>query len=132
MLGAGALGSIIAGHLALAGEDVTLIARGERARYLQQNGITITGQSKFNTDCVVVSDPSILSHADVLIVAVKSHDTDSAISSVDHLKVSSVLSVQNGWWPMQNSAVCLVSPIPWVLRLHSAEKFWLTVLSGSR
>ncbi len=96
VLGAGALGSIIAGHLARAGEDVTLIARGERARYLEQNGITITGQSEFNTHCVVASDPSILSEADVLIVAVKTHDTESAISSVDHLNVSSVLSVQNG------------------------------------
>ncbi|MCI0802680.1 MAG: NAD-binding protein, partial [Chloroflexi bacterium] len=34
VLGAGALGSILAGHLARAGEDVTLIARGDRAGYL--------------------------------------------------------------------------------------------------
>ena len=32
ILGAGALGSIIAGHLARAGEDVMVIARGDRAR----------------------------------------------------------------------------------------------------
>ncbi|MQG27028.1 MAG: hypothetical protein FI723_01420 [SAR202 cluster bacterium] len=38
VLGAGALGSIIAGHLARAGEDVTLVARGDRAEYLRQNG----------------------------------------------------------------------------------------------
>lgn len=96
VLGAGAMGSIIAGHLARAGEDVTLIARGERARYLVQNGITITGLSESNTHCVVASDPSILSESDVLILAVKTHDTESAISSVDHVSVSSVLSVQNG------------------------------------
>ena len=33
VLGAGALGSIIAGHLARAGEDVTLLARGDRAEH---------------------------------------------------------------------------------------------------
>ena len=96
VLGAGALGSIIAGHLGRAGEDITLIARGERARYLEQNGITVTGLSEFNTPCVVATDPSMLSAADVLIVAVKTQDTDSAISSVDHLSISSTLSVQNG------------------------------------
>ena len=31
ILGAGALGSIIGGHLAQAGEEVTIIARGQRA-----------------------------------------------------------------------------------------------------
>ena len=96
VLGAGALGSIIAGHLGRAGEDVTLIARGERARYLEQNGITVTGLSEFNTPCDVATDPSILSAADALIVAVKTHDMESAISSLNHLRISSVLSVQNG------------------------------------
>jgi 2-dehydropantoate 2-reductase len=43
ILGAGALGSLIAGHLARAGEDVMLVARGDRARYVQQHGITVTG-----------------------------------------------------------------------------------------
>jgi len=43
ILGAGALGSIIAGHLARAGEDVRVITRGHRAQYLHQHGITITG-----------------------------------------------------------------------------------------
>ena len=96
VLGAGALGSIIAGHLARAGEDVTLIARGDRARYLEENGITVTGLAEFNTPCAVASDPSILTEADVLIVAVKTHDTEAAITSLDHLKIPSVMSVQNG------------------------------------
>jgi 2-dehydropantoate 2-reductase len=43
ILGAGALGSIIGGHLARAGEAVTIIARGQRAAYLEQHGIALTG-----------------------------------------------------------------------------------------
>ena len=35
ILGAGALGSIIGGHLARVGEEVTLIAHGPRAAYVQ-------------------------------------------------------------------------------------------------
>ena len=53
VLGAGALGSIIAGHLARAGEDVILVARGDRAEHLRQNGITITGLAEFNVPCPI-------------------------------------------------------------------------------
>ncbi len=96
VLGAGALGSILAGHLARAGEDVTLIARGARAHYLQHNGVTITGLVDFTIPCAVVTDPARLSHADVCVVTVKTYDMISALASMRHLAVSSVLSVQNG------------------------------------
>ena len=96
VLGAGALGSILAGHLARAGEDVTLIARGEKADYLRRHGITITGLAEFNTPCVVTTDTSELSKADALIVAVKTYDVEAAIANLAHLELNSVLSVQNG------------------------------------
>jgi 2-dehydropantoate 2-reductase len=96
VLGAGALGSIVAGHLARAGEDVTLLAGGDRAEYLRQNGITITGVAEFNTRCSITTEPRELSDADVLIVTVKTHDLDLAVSSLAHIKVSSVISVVNG------------------------------------
>ncbi len=96
VLGAGALGSIVASHLARAGEDVTLIARGERAAYLRQNGITVTGLSEFNVSCPIVTEPSQISEAEVLIVAVKTHQLSSAISGLSHVKFFSVFSVQNG------------------------------------
>lgn len=96
VLGAGALGSILAGHLARAGEDVTLLARGERATYLKENGITVTGLVDFNTPCVIATDPGEISGADLLIVTVKTQDTDAALSSLAHATFSSVISVQNG------------------------------------
>lgn len=96
VLGAGALGSVIAGHLTRAGEDVTLIARGERAEYLKKQGITITGLGDFNTPCNVTTNPKEVSEADYLIVAVKTYQMESALMDVGHLEVSSVLSVQNG------------------------------------
>ena len=40
ILGAGALGTVLGAHLARAGEDVTMIARGNRAAYLQEHGAT--------------------------------------------------------------------------------------------
>lgn len=96
VLGAGALGSIIAGHLARAGEDVSLVARGDRAEHLRQNGITITGLGDFNVQCPVVTDPSQISGADVLIVAVKTYQMDLALSGLSHARFPCVVSVQNG------------------------------------
>ena len=96
ILGAGALGSIIAGHLARAGEDVLVIARGPRAAYVRQHGITLTGVADFTTACPVLTDPVELPEADVLIVAVKTYDMAAALASLRHLKVARVLSIQNG------------------------------------
>jgi 2-dehydropantoate 2-reductase len=38
ILGVGALGTVLGAHLAKAGEDVTLLARGNRAAYLKEHG----------------------------------------------------------------------------------------------
>jgi 2-dehydropantoate 2-reductase len=96
ILGAGALGTVLGAHLARAGEDVTLIARGQRAAYLQEHGATITGLVDFTVPVRVVTDPSQLHDADVLIVTVKTYDMASALHSVKHLGVESVASIQNG------------------------------------
>jgi 2-dehydropantoate 2-reductase len=96
ILGAGALGSIIAGHLARAGEDVMLVARGDRARYVQQYGITLTGVADFTIACPVITDPLALRAADVLLVAVKTYDMATALASLRHLQAATVLSIQNG------------------------------------
>jgi 2-dehydropantoate 2-reductase len=96
ILGAGALGTVLGAHLARAGEDVTLIARGQRAAYLQEHGATITGLVDFTIPVRVVTDPSQIRDADVLIVTVKTYDMASALHSVKHLDVESVGSIQNG------------------------------------
>jgi 2-dehydropantoate 2-reductase len=96
ILGAGALGTVLGAHLARTGEDVTLIARGNRAAYLQEHGATITGLVDFTVPVRVVTDPSQVHNADVLIVTVKTYDMPSALASIKHLDVGSTLSLQNG------------------------------------
>ena len=96
ILGAGALGTVLSAHLARAGEDVTLLARGNRAAFLQEHGATITGLVDFTVPVRVVTDPSQVHDADALIVTVKTYDMDTALQSVKHIDVGSVLSIQNG------------------------------------
>src|SRR5262249_23108325 len=93
ILGAGALDTVLGAHLARAGEDVTLIARGQRASYLQAHGATITGLVDFTVPVRVVTDPSQVHDAAALIVTVKTYDMDTALQSVKHIDVGSVLSL---------------------------------------
>jgi 2-dehydropantoate 2-reductase len=96
ILGAGALGSIIGGHLVRAGEEVTFIARGERAAFLQKNGIQITGLVDFTVPVTVITDPRGVKEADFLLVTVKTYDIESALQSVQHIALNGALSLQNG------------------------------------
>jgi len=96
IVGAGALGTIMAGHLARAGQDVTLVARGKRAAFLKENNITLTGLVDFNIPCTIVENVGKIKTADVLIIAVKTYDMEGVLADVGHLDVHSVLSVQNG------------------------------------
>ena len=57
ILGAGALGTVLGAHLARAGEEMTLLARGHRAAYLQEHSATITGLADFTVPIRVVTDP---------------------------------------------------------------------------
>ena len=57
VLGGGAVGSIIGGHLTKAGEDLTVLARGARAAHLREHGIAISGLANASpVHCATVCD----------------------------------------------------------------------------
>ncbi len=96
VVGSGALGSIYAAHLTRGGHDVALVSRGSRADELSEHGVSVTGQDTFTVQCEIVTDPSALTGADALILAVKTYDTTAAVAPLGHMSVGCVLSVQNG------------------------------------
>lgn len=96
IVGAGALGSIYAGYLARDGHQVSLVARGDRARALTTHGISVTGQASFTVNCDIVTQPESLQHADVVIVATKTYDTEAALRPLRLEGVKCAFSVQNG------------------------------------
>ncbi len=96
ILGAGGLGSVIGAHLGRAGEEVICIARGPRATFVREHGLRIAGLANFIVPVTVITDPQEVRDADVLMVTVKTYDTDSALASVRHMDVGSLLSLQNG------------------------------------
>jgi 2-dehydropantoate 2-reductase len=96
ILGAGALGTILGAHLSRAGHEVVMIARGERARTLQRQGLVLNGLSDLKARPNVIDDPAKLLETDTLIVATKAIDTAKAIESLAHVKLQHTFSVQNG------------------------------------
>jgi 2-dehydropantoate 2-reductase len=96
ILGAGALGSIIGAHLSRSGHQVVLLARGQRAHAVEQEGLRVKGLQEFTQRVPVLTDPSQFKGADVFVVATKTHNTQAALEPYRHAAIGSALSVQNG------------------------------------
>ena len=98
ILGAGAWGSILAGHLARAGVEVALVARGERARALAANGVSVKGLAEFTVRVPIVEGSAVgaLGACDVFVMTAKTYDTRAALESVRGLRPEMAMSVQNG------------------------------------
>lgn len=96
ILGAGALGTILGAHLSRAGHEVVMVARGERARVLQRQGLVLNGLSDIKARPNVVDDPGKILDTGTLIIATKAIDTAKALDSLKHLRLENSFSVQNG------------------------------------
>lgn len=102
ILGAGGLGSVIGGYLALAGEEVTFIGRQAHMDAINQKGLKIDGcRGEFHATenlTGVTSPDDAEGEFDYLILLVKGKDTETALKQAEGLKNRSknVLSLQNG------------------------------------
>ncbi len=96
VVGAGALGTILAAHLSRAGHEVTILARGRRADQVKQDGLVVLGLADFTAVCPVVTDPASVTDTDLLIVTVKTYDNEAAIAALPPRRFDSVFSVANG------------------------------------
>ena len=103
IVGAGAIGGWIAARLALAGNDVSVLAREETLRAIDTQGLHITDGGE--TRCVAVttaSDPAALGLQDVLVVAVKAPALPELAASLQSLIAprTQIVPMLNGvpWW----------------------------------
>ena len=83
--GAGAVGGVIGGRLFQAGHDVTLIARGEHLRVLQERGLTLASPLGSDTLPVpAVGGPAEagLAAGDAVVLAMKSQHTEAALADL--------------------------------------------------
>lgn len=81
-VGAGAIGSAVGGLLAQRGSDVLLVARGEHARSLMVNGVTVRCPDTTLTipvSTVTGPDHTRLTVDDVLVLTTKTHQAEAAV-----------------------------------------------------
>jgi 2-dehydropantoate 2-reductase len=102
ILGAGAMGSVIGGTLARAGNDVVLIeVAQEIVGAIGQRGLLIEDRAgqKTTVKLEATHDPSEVGLADLIIVFVKCYHTETAVRQAAPLigPNTVVLSLQNGW-----------------------------------
>jgi 2-dehydropantoate 2-reductase len=96
ILGAGAVGSIIGAHLARSGRSVVMLVRTRRAQQIANDGLRIKGLVEFSQPVRTISDPSELTAAGVLIVAIKTYGTEAALAPLHGANIGVAFSIQNG------------------------------------
>ena len=103
IFGAGAIGGYLGAELALAGYDVTLIARGPHLEAMRQNGLTLLIQGEKKVAHVACTDdPAIAGPQDYVILTLKAHSVTSIVEKMVPLlgPETPVVTAQNGipWW----------------------------------
>ena len=107
VVGAGAIGGLLAAKFALAGEDVTVIDQGAHLAAIQKNGLKLEWHDgKVQTARMkAVNKPADAGKQDIVVLAVKAHFLDQVVRDIDSLlgPDTIVLTVQNGlpWWYFQ-------------------------------
>src|SRR5581483_5233874 len=86
VLGAGAIGAYVGAALARGGVDVTLVARGEQLRALQEDGVQVlSGRGNFEARPPATGDWSVIGDADVVILGLKAYSLTAAAPRLGEL-----------------------------------------------
>jgi 2-dehydropantoate 2-reductase len=97
VIGAGAIGSLYAGHLARVADVSVLVRRPEQARMLNEGGLRISGKSELTAAVFAASDPADLPECDLVIVATKATQLEEAAAALaGRFPGATVMTIQNG------------------------------------
>ena len=106
IFGAGAIGAYLGAKLALAGEDVVLIARGAHLRAMQENGVRVRSpEGDFEAHPTATDDPTEVGEVDFLVLTVKAHGLTAIAPRLAPMigPQTTIVPAQNGipWWYFQ-------------------------------
>ena len=97
IVGAGVIGSLLAGHLASVSEVSVLTRRREHAEALNRDGLRISGRSDRHARVSATNDASELVPFDVAIIATKASGLEPAVSALaGRFPQATVMTVLNG------------------------------------
>jgi 2-dehydropantoate 2-reductase len=97
VIGAGAIGSLFAGHLAAVADVSVLTRRDEHADALNREGLRISGRSERRATVHASADPDALPQFDLGIVATKASGLEGAVESLrGRFPDAAIMTVLNG------------------------------------
>ncbi|MBC7731127.1 MAG: 2-dehydropantoate 2-reductase [Bacteriovorax sp.] len=101
VIGAGAIGGLVGAKLALAGVDVTFIARGANLEAIRRNGFTLIaadGAPQVVRNVTATNDYAAAGPQDIVILAMKAHQVEAVAADVHQLfgPETVVVTMQNG------------------------------------
>ncbi|MDD5568738.1 MAG: ketopantoate reductase family protein, partial [Candidatus Omnitrophica bacterium] len=96
VIGAGAIGNLVAGYLKLQGEDVYLVGRQEAVRAISGGGLRISGvRGDFQVNISIYD--MLISKPELLILTTKTQDIEQALKdNFSLIKDAIILTTQNG------------------------------------
>ena len=110
IVGAGSIGGFVAARFALAGESVTVVARGANLAAIERNGIVVEQADGSLQQASVRAVPRLAEAGvqDVIILAVKAHQVADVVDGIDAVmhEDTVIIPMQNGvpWWYFQRQA----------------------------
>ncbi len=110
VVGAGAIGGLMAAKLSLAGNDVTVIDQGAHLAAIKKDGLKLIWEddSELVAKVKAVGTAQEAGPQDLVILAVKAHFLDQVARDVEKLldDDTMIMTVQNGmpWWYFHNFA----------------------------
>jgi len=107
ILGAGAIGAYVGAALTRGGADVTLIARGEHLRAMQQDGVRVlSSRGDFEAHPAATDDIDAVADAEVVFVGLKAHSLPGIAPALGRAlrPDAALIAAQNGlpWWYFQS------------------------------
>lgn len=97
VVGAGAIGSLFAAHLATVADVLVLTRRPEHARALNENGLQVSGRHDFTARVTAAADARDLADFELGIIATKATELEAAAESLaGRFPAATLMTVQNG------------------------------------
>jgi 2-dehydropantoate 2-reductase len=124
IIGAGAIGGYVGARLALAGNEITFMVRGENLRAIRRSGlrlISADGSEELASNVHATDDYASAGPQDFVILAMKAHQVEAIADDIGALlgPETPVVTMQNGipfWYfhkhggPLEGSCVQSVDP----------------------
>jgi 2-dehydropantoate 2-reductase len=97
VVGAGAIGSLLVGHLGSVIETTVLTRRNEHAKALNEEGLRVSGKSELHPKVIASTNPADLGDIDLVIIATKAAAVEASAKTIQgHFSKAHVLMIQNG------------------------------------